>query len=336
MIKTVCQQVLRQSVMLLLLLGGVTYLVASWVDQQIFSPPRKQLHNFHLQRLNNPAEFGLRIRQHTCIDGKVPCILVEPDTDAGPGKRGAVLREQMAERGIKLPPYGETRATLVMLHGRNGRKERLLAVAERFAAVGFRCLIADLPAHGESKIERLSFGGSEFERQLPARVLADMKQHFNLPDEPLALWGMSMGGAFAVSAASAHDAPWKALIVVSSFAALDEVLVDYLPPKYTRYAKEIIALLDTVRWLQGKPAVSDIRPEQWAQQVSIPTLAVHGDYDVFVSIEQGERLFNSVNSETKQWIAVPDAGHRNVLSTPMQVYATMSEWLLEVLSCKDC
>ena len=72
----------------------------------------------------------------------------------GPTPRQRQLRAQLRTRGLALPVYGNVHGTLILLHARKGRKEDLLPVAERFAAAGFRCLIPDLPAHGESRVER--------------------------------------------------------------------------------------------------------------------------------------------------------------------------------------
>ena len=59
-----------------------------------------------------------------------------------------------------------------------------------------------MPTHGDSAIDAMSFGQSSFERDLPEQALQEVKQHFGLPDESAALWGMSMGGAFAIISAS--------------------------------------------------------------------------------------------------------------------------------------
>jgi alpha-beta hydrolase superfamily lysophospholipase len=64
----------------------------------------------------------------------------------------------------------------------------------------------------------MAFGSSHFEKDLPQKILVDARQHLQLPNEPAILWGISMGGAFALSAASHQKHPWDALIVVSSFA----------------------------------------------------------------------------------------------------------------------
>lgn len=310
---------------------SITAIVAAHqINQQIFSPPRRALHSYHLERLQNPGQFGLRIRAHDCLNGQAPCLLVEPVRNTSPGQRGKTLRKQLADKNITLPAYGTIRGTIVLLHGRNGRKEDLLPVAERFAAAGFRCLIPDLPGHGDSPLLSMAFGSSKFEQKMPMAVLSDARQHFQLPDEPTILWGMSMGGAVAVSAAKSTQ-PWDALMVVSSFAALDQVLKIYIPTDWHSLASTLQPFFDAAQWLAGKPGISQMQPEQWAKQLSIPALIVHGERDRYVPLQQGRKLYDSLASQDKHWITVPGGGHRNVLTTAMPLYAEMSAWLLQTL-----
>ena len=312
----------------------VLLLIANQINAAIFSPPRRALQEYHMKRINHPADYGLSIISHDCLDGQVPCLLVEPDGLAGAGKRGKVLRQQLAEKGASLPAYGRVHGVIVLLHGRNGRKEDLLPIAERFVAAGFRCVLPDLPAHGDSPLESMSFGSSEFEKQLPAKVLEDIRLQFGLPDEPAALWGMSMGGAFAVNAAGETSTNWDAMMVISSFASLDKVLESQIPEQWRSLFPALLSLLDMERSLQQRPTIRSIRPRQVAQSVTLPTLLVHGDQDTFVSVEQGKYLYEALGSADKKWLTVPKAGHRNVLATPMPLYSEMSEWLLDVLPHK--
>lgn len=318
----------------LFFLGMTAVVAAHQINQEIFSPPRRALHSYYHEHLQNPEQFGLKIRAHECLSGKAPCLLVEPTSDNAPGQRGAILRQQLVNKGIALPAYGTIHGTIVLLHGRNGRKENLLPVAERFAAAGFRSLIADLPSHGESPLHNMTFGSSEFERNLPMEMLNDARQHFQLPSEPAILWGMSMGGAFAVSAAKSTQ-PWDALIVVSSFAALDQVLKGYIPKNWHGIANTLRPFFDAAQWLVGEPGISQIQPAQWAQQLSTPSLIVHGERDRYVSIQQGRKLYESLASTDKHWITVPGGGHRNVLATSMPLYAEMSAWLLHTLDKQE-
>lgn len=307
-------------------------MTANQINAAIFSPPRRALQEYHMKRINQPADYGLSIISHDCLDGQVPCLLVEPDGLSGAGKRGKILRQQLTNKGHNLPAYGRVQGVIVLLHGRKGRKEDLLPVAERFVAVGFRCVIPDLPAHGDSPMNAMSFGNSVFEKQLPSKVLEEIRDEFGLPDEPAALWGMSMGGAFAVNAAGETSSDWDAMMIVSSFANLDSVLESHIPKPWRALYPAIVSLLDIERSLQQQPKVSAIRPRQSAQRAKLPTLFAHGKQDQFVTMQQGQRLYTALASKDKQWLTVPEAGHGNVLATSMPLYAEMSDWLLQRMS----
>ncbi len=325
------RSVIRQLTVVLFILLSLPLFAAGWLNSEIFSPPRRVLQNYHLEQLKSPQLYGLKIREYGCLQNKVPCLLVEPDDKAGAGRRGNILRRQVTAKGIHLASYGKVRGTIVLLHGRHGRKEDLLAVAERFVAAGFRCLIPDLPAHGDSPLASMAFGSSQFEASLPRRIVADARNHFSLPDEPVALWGMSMGGAFAISAAREAPEFWDALLVVSSFAELNKVLDRHIPQKI-KPVKEILHFyMNLAQRLQGKPTITDMHPKKWAKQVKIPTLIVHGENDYFIPSSQGRQLYNAINSSEKRWLTVPKGGHLNVLATAMPLYAEMNSWLIEVL-----
>lgn len=331
LIRSVIRRVFRQILALCLLVTAVALVGADWLNREIFSPPRRALQTYHLERLQNPAAYGLQIRTYGCLENKVPCLLVEPDAQAGPGQRGTILRRQLTNLGVMPPAYGKVRGTIVLLHGRNERKEDMLPVAERFAAAGFRCLIPDLPGHGDSPLPAMAFGSSAFERGLPRRILEDARDHFHLPPEPAVLWGMSMGGAFAVSAASESPDDWAALMIVSSFADLDEVMELQVPPRWRNASAALLPFMDVAQWLHGAPGVDAMQPGQWAQHATMPALVVHGDRDRFIPLDQGQLLYTSLASQDKRWITVPGGGHNNVLATSMPLYAEMSAWLLQTL-----
>ena len=331
MVNRVLQKLPKRLLIFVLIIAIVPVFPAIWLNEKIFSPPRREIHKYHLTRLNHPAKYGLSIRKFDCLKDKVPCLLVEPNNLAGPGKRGKILRRQVTKKGINLAAYGKIRGIIVLLHGRNGRKEDLLPIAERFVAAGFRCLIPDLPAHGSSPISAMSFGSSYFEASLPRQILNSTRAQFNLPQEPAALWGISMGGAFAIHAASESQDMWDALLVVSSFSSLNKVLDRQVPNKW-KLAKPIIFFyLDIAQWLRGRPRLSNINPQVWAKNIKTPTLIVHGESDNFIPSSQGKEIYNAINTKKKRWLTVPKGRHSNVLATAMPLYAEMNSWLIGVL-----
>ena len=144
--------------LILVAFSGVSYLSGS----ELASPTRRPLQDYHHAFLNNQTAYGIHITPFTASD-ETPCLIVTPDSTQQLGERGAIIREQLKGRGHALQPFGEVIGTLVLCHGRKGRKEDYLPIAERLCSVGFRCVIPDLPAHGEHPETIATYGIRENE-----------------------------------------------------------------------------------------------------------------------------------------------------------------------------
>lgn len=309
--------------------------VVVWnASTELISPARRALQEYHRDWLERPAEHGMSIQRFAAMNGQVPCLVVMPDAAAGLSKRGETVRRQLEEKGVVLRPFGEAFANLVLLHGRNGRKEDLLPVAERFCAVGFRCVIPDLPAHGESPLKEVRFGNSDFEASIPAAVLDEARERFHFPVEPAGLWGMSMGGAFLARAASLPGAPWKALVVVCSFDSLDAV-VGQKAASYTGIMAPLwSSLIARACVARGGADPASVRPSKWAGTVQTPVFVAHGDADSLITLEQGRRLFEAYASKDKAWTVVKGGDHNRILVTEHPLYAEMAAWYLKYLRAR--
>lgn len=302
------------------------WLVVTWAGAEIGTPPRRTLMDYHREYLDHPAEHGIQIDRFLATDG-TPCLFVTPAVK--PGERGAKIRQQLAERKIAVPPFGEIRGSLVLTHGLKGRKEDYLSIAERLCAVGFRCVIPDLPAHGEHPAETITYGVRE--ASLPARVLMDAAEKFGFQPRPAGIMGMSMGGSVAVHSAALPDAPWNALVVVSSFDSLPAIIEGQavrraglsLGPELARKAG---------KWYHERTGIplGDILPIQRSTKIRIPTLIAHGTDDTVAPLAAGRRLFEALPDPTnKRWIEVPGAGHHNVFVTAYPIYPEIATWLIE-------
>jgi alpha-beta hydrolase superfamily lysophospholipase len=299
-------------------------LMALWVMAgSMARPDRREIQEYHKSYLDGACDHGLVVARYDFVENAVPCLVVRPEAKAGAAKRGSVLRRQLEDQGMVLPVYGEERGLLVLLHGRNGRKEDLLPVAERFCAVGFICVIPDLSAHGESPVERVGFGVREFEKKLPSRVAEEAERELGLGTLPRFLWGMSMGGSFAVYAAEDDPRGWEKSIVVASFDRLGGVVEDSLG-FFSRVLKPVAVKMIEMR---GGPKVEEVAPVELAERLTLPTLVIHGDEDDLISYERGESFFAALGGR-KKFVTVPGGSHDNVLVTEAPVYAEMARWLL--------
>lgn len=310
-----------------LVLTGLVFVVAR-ASSELVSPARRVLQAYHQEWLEQPAAHGISIERFTALEGRVPCLLVLPDAKAGLSPRGEKIRGQLAAGGISLPAFGDTVGTLVMMPGRNGGKEDLLPVAERFCAVGFRCLLPDLPSHGESPMNICTFGASEFDGRLPSAVLSEASTRFKFSPQPAGLWGMSMGGAYVARAASQPGANWNALVVVCSFDSLNSVLNRKIRSWAGPLTPGLSLAIRRACVLRGGVDPTTVQPVKWAASISAPLLMAHGSQDALIPEAFGKRLFDAYGSPEKRWVSVEGGDHERVLVTDMPLYAAMAEWYL--------
>jgi alpha-beta hydrolase superfamily lysophospholipase len=303
--------------------------MAVWAGWEVASPNRRPVQDYHREYLSHPEAHGMGIVKFTLKDG-TPCLYGEPS--GAPAKRGEAIRGQLAAMGIALQSYGETRGTVVLLHGRRGRKEDYLPIAERLCACGFRCVIPDLPGHGDHPAGITTYGVREAE--LPARAQAEAAARFGFPAQPVGLLGISMGGSVAVHAAGRESAPWNALVVVSSFDMLATTLDRNAKRKFGGLLGKIVS--GGASYVYSKRAglpLENIQPTDYCPQIRIPTLVAHGTSDSVISIDAGRRLFLTLPDDTeKRWLEVPGADHDNVLVTDFPIYAEIARWLLESMA----
>ncbi|BCU78707.1 alpha/beta fold hydrolase [Luteolibacter sp. LG18] len=306
--------------------------LACWGSDQLLHPNRRSLQDYHREILRAPSDFGLRIQSYTGAEG-TPCLLVTPSPRPGPANKGRMVRDALAKRGVKIGPWGEIRGTIVLLHGFCGRKEDNLPIAERLCAVGFRCILPDLPGHGENPAASATFGHRE--NSLPADLLDDAAKRFSFAPAPAALFGISQGGAIALQAAGRDDHRWSSIVSVASFASLDQPV--------GRAAGAIHQLACIAPFASGACATgvfcregftpSDVRPIDAAKHIEIPALIVHGDQDEFIPVSSGKAIYDALPGPRKAFRVVHTAGHGNVLATGSnELYADLCRFYLD--ACK--
>lgn len=298
-----------------------------WAGNEIASPTRRPLHDYHHEFLADPAAHGVSVKPFTLTDG-TPCLMMEPLADGRLGQRGVKVREQLSAEPTPLPPAGQIIGTLVLVHGRKGRKEDYLLIGERLCAAGFRCLLPDMPAHGEHPLPTITFGVRE--SGIPAQVLAEATNQFHFNAQPAGLLGMSMGGAVSMHAAAREGAPWQTLVIISSFDRLDATIENNVSRRVGSW------LGGLWQWgagiiFQNQTGVElkDIRSDLQAARLKIPVLVAHGTADRVIPIDAGRRLYAALPADIeKQWVEIPGADHHNVLITDFPIYATIARWML--------
>ncbi len=318
------------------LLGPIVVALVSllWIaSSQIVAPGSLPLGTYQHDSLRElTASPAVALISGIGLEGNVPYLALSPVPQSRPTVRGAVLRDQVGQVVASVPVHGETVGALVLLHGRRGQKESLLRVAERFAAVGFHCVLPDLPAHGESPLRTVAYGARPFERTLARRLLEEVSEDRGWPENlPAGLWGMSMGGAFATAAAAESDR-WKAAVITCSFDDLHGVIRGKLESLSVPMAAWMVDGVNQFTKSRAGLDIKTVRPVDWSAQVRLPILYAHGTEDALIPSARGRNLYDALASNDKEWLDVVGAGHDNVLITQQPVYAPMALWFLKHLT----
>lgn len=315
----------------LLFLCGLACLVplaAGWLAAgQLAHPARRPLQDYHHEFLDNPGAHGVALHAFACADG-TPALVCEPQAQGALGKRGLALREQLARKNITLPPPGQVIGNLVLVHGRRGRKEDYLLIAERFCAAGFRCILPDLPAHGDHPGTTACYGVKE--AGIPDMALREASARFGFAPAPAGIMGMSMGGAVSLRSAANYDTPWCAAVFLATFDTLEHVINHQASGHAGHWLGGIWQAV--TGWCFERKTGLPVTAADSASLVpalKCPVLLGHGTADRVIPVECGRRLYQALPENIeKRWVEIPGADHDNVLVTDFPIYAEMTEWML--------
>lgn len=143
--------------------------------------------------------------------------------------------------GWEVHPAGPVRGrgTVAIFHGLSANRAGMLDRVAVFAAAGYRCVAFDHRAHGKSEGKRTSFG---YHEARDVHAILDLIRA-RWPDEPVAAFGISMGGA-ALCYAAARTRMCDAVILESVYhdlaAAFESRLRHQYPPWYRRLSRAIV------------------------------------------------------------------------------------------------
>ncbi|MCB1086243.1 MAG: alpha/beta fold hydrolase, partial [Verrucomicrobiae bacterium] len=312
-----------------------------WIgSEQFVVPTRRALEPRHLEALAHPAEFGFEIDEFTVVrptgGGEAPLILkaalLSPSAQPGAAEKTRRMRDRLSQSGHSLPDWGTGRGTIVMLHGRSGIKEDAFPVAERFVAAGFRCLIYDARAHGQSGGRFSTFGAEEVD-DLHAVIDTALACYGRETLGPLQGFGISLGAAVTLQALP-EEPRLRSAVVVAPFAELppiaDRAVSNVISPKMPRFLSDLVMALGGWR---ARFEPRSVRPIDSAAKIGVPVMVVHGDEDVVIPFDDGRSIYEALPSSEKRWRPVEGGAHHNVLAKGNdELYQDMVEFYLEQLS----
>lgn len=241
-----------------------------------------------------------------------------------PGVPGEALRIPYGDgqqvSGWFLPGRTDEGAVL-LLHGVRGSRLQMLERARWLQREGIGCLLIDLPSHGESSGDRISFGRRE---ALGVQAALGWLRG-RLPGEKLGGIGVSLGGASLLFADRQPEL--DALVLESVYPTITDAVQDRLTNRLGpagAWAAPLLLLQIPLRLGLG---VHELRPIEAIRSVRAPLLVASGTEDRSTRWVETEQLFNAA-PEPKQLWAVPGAGHEDLRDFDRQAYeARLLPWL---------
>ncbi len=191
---------------------------------------------------------------------------------------------------------------IVLLHGIRANRTSMLERARFLYDAGYSVLLFDLQAHGESGGERITFG---FLEALDARSAVGFLRQ-QLPDEPIAAIGTSLGGAACVLGSDPIDV--DALVIEAVYPHVHKAIKNRLRLRFGQAGEWLAPLLT----FQIKPRtgidLADLRPAASIARIRAPVLIVAGALDERTTLADSHQLFDAAPEPKRLWI-VPDARH---------------------------
>jgi fermentation-respiration switch protein FrsA (DUF1100 family) len=211
------------------------------------------------------------------------------------------IRDDEVVKGWLVRTVG-SKGVVLLLHGVRGDRRQMEARARFLKTAGYSSLLIDLPSHGESSGERITFGARE---SLGVdEALAYICTTF--PGQPVGVIGISLGAA-AFLLSKKECAP-KAVVVESVYPTIEEATVDrlrkYLGPLGPPFAWLLLFQIP----LRTKIGLEELRPIEHVKDAGAPILVVSGSADQDTTAQETRRIFEDARQPKELWI-VEGAGH---------------------------
>lgn len=232
-----------------------------------------------------------------------PCVVGDPPPDL-PAEAISLASKSGATIAGWSIPAADSKGVVVLVHGIRGSRLSMLERARLFYGAGYSIVMIDLQGHGESSGEQITIGYCE---RHDVRAAVDFAHH-HFAGEPVAVVGVSLGGA---SALLASPLDIDALV-------LESVYSDIVDAVHNRVAAQLgffEALPAEILLMQLKPRLgissSQLRPIDKLPDVGCPVFLISGTDDRYTTAEETREMYAVARPPKGLWM-VDGAAHEDL------------------------
>jgi len=217
------------------------------------------------------------------------------------------------EDGLKLAAWYAGRdndtivkkGTVVMFHGHGDCRSADIKEAEAFFAMGYRLLMVDFRAHGESDGNTCTIGYRE-----TRDVKAAYDYAVNKGEKNIVLWGVSLGASTIIKAVHDYDIKPTKLILEMPFGTLFDAVkgftrINHVPEEPAAVMLTFWGGLEQGFWAFG------MQPEEYAKDIRCPVLLERGENDIRVTEQETQEIFKHISTQ-KTLVEYANCGHESL------------------------
>jgi pimeloyl-ACP methyl ester carboxylesterase len=207
----------------------------------------------------------------------------------------------------RIEPEGPSRGLVVLAHGWSRNRDRMVSRARIFGQWGFTTVMHSARDHGESSRRRFMNA---------VKFAEDIEAVIKWLDQPVILYGHSIGSAAAIIAASRNSGRIRVLFLEASYAYTREALLSlyrWVNPFFGICLAPMILFWMNLFYGNKLDSVS---PARLAAHVKIPVMLIHGENDRRFPLTFALELKRSFAPDQVVLYVAPGAGHSDSSQTP--------------------
>lgn len=194
---------------------------------------------------------------------------------------------------------------VILMHGLNGDRTRMLDRARLLAAAGYSLLLFDFQAHGTTPGNKVSFGYRESWDAIAA--VRYMRRERGC--QKLGVIAISMGAA--ASLLGQGPLPVEALVSESLYPDIRSAVRNRMQLRFGDWGRWIEPLLSYQIPLRLKVGLDQLQPIDAIRHLNAPLLLLHGSADRHTTINEAQELFTQAPNPKFFW-SVVGAGHEDL------------------------
>lgn len=219
-------------------------------------------------------------------------------------------------------PAEPAQGVVLLFPGYANSKEHLLPIATAFHHRGYNVLLVDFRGAGGSTGNVTTLGVREAEDVTHAYAFARQRW----PNQPIFLYGVSMGSAAILRAVRLYGIKPDAIVVESPFNRL----LDTTRSRFRLMGLPAFPAAELmIFWGSVQLGFNGFRhnPVEDAAAVDCPTLVFGGGKDERATPDQVQAVFAALHGQ-KQLLIAPEVGHELLIRVAPEVWNQQIDWLL--------